>query len=119
MRRQVTNEILLNTISSLRKQYKNTKSKIWLYAAELLSRPKRRRIAVNLNKINRFANDNDVILIPGKVLGEGRINKKVTIIAFSFSKEAIEKIRSSGGNYITIEEALKTYPEGKSIKILI
>ncbi len=119
MRREVTNEVLLNTIRNLRKQYANTKSRIWLYAAELLSKPKRRRVSVNLNKINRLANDNDVILIPGKVLGDGRLNKKVTIIAFSFSKEAIEKIRSSGSNYITIEEALKKYPEGKNIKILI
>jgi len=119
MRREITNELLVNTIRNLRKQYKNTKSKVWLYVAEILSRPARRRVAVNLNKVNRLANDNDIIIVPGKVLGSGRLNKKVTIAAFSFSKDAVEKIRSSGSNSITIEEVIKTNPEGKSVKIIV
>lgn len=119
MGKGMTNEVLVNVIKSLKKQYANTKSNVWLYVANILSRPARRRVAVNLNKINRYANENDVIIVPGKVLGSGRLNKKVTIAAFSFSKEATEKIRSSGSNSITLDEAIKMYPEGKNVKIII
>ena len=44
------------------------------------------------------ASDGDVIVVPGKVLGTGDLNRKVTVAAFSFSKSAVEKIRNAKGN---------------------
>ncbi|MCE4607784.1 MAG: 50S ribosomal protein L18e [Caldisphaeraceae archaeon] len=118
MNRRAMNGILAGTMKSLQSQYRKTKSNIWRYAAEVLSRPSRRRVAVNLNKINRFARDGDVILVPGKILGNGVLTKKVTLVAFSFSQTAIEKIRSAGSTYKTIEDEIRENPQGSNIKII-
>ena len=118
MNRRAMNGILADTMRSLQSQYRKTRSNIWRYAAEVLSRPSRRRVAVNLNKINRLAKDGDVILVPGKILGNGMLTKKVTLVAFSFSQTAIEKIRSSGSTYKTIEDEIRENPQGSNIKII-
>jgi len=118
MNRRAMNGILAGTMRSLQSQYRKTRSNIWRYAAEVLSRPSRRRVAVNLNKINRLAKDGDVILVPGKILGNGMLTKKVTLVAFSFSQTAIEKIRSSGSTYKTIEDEIRENPQGSNIKII-
>ncbi|MDP8002962.1 MAG: 50S ribosomal protein L18e [Caldisphaera sp.] len=119
MSKGITNDVLINVDKALKMQYSKTKSKVWLYAAKILSRPARRRVTVNLNKINKLAKEGDMVIVPGKVLGNGKITKKITIAAFSFSEEALEKIRSSDSTGITLVEAIKENPEGKNVKIII
>ena len=58
------------------------------------------------------------ILILGKVLGEGQINKKISIIALNFSKSAIEKLKEKKCEIKTIFEELITNPKLKNIKII-
>jgi large subunit ribosomal protein L18e len=55
--------------------------------------------------------------VPGKVLGEGDLTKKVTVVAFSFSDEARTKIAKSG-KAMTITELLKSNPKAQKVKIL-
>ena len=114
-RRKFTNIVLRKTLDELRK----TKSPFWRRVYELLSRPSRQRVVVNLSKINRYANEGDVIVVPGKVLGSGNLEKKVTVAAFAFSYTALEKIQESGSNAIHISELVKKNPEGKGLKIII
>lgn len=86
--------------------------------AELLSRSSRRRVAVNLSKISRYAGDGEIVVVPGKVLGSGTLTKKVTIAALSFSLTALEKIKSSGGRALTIRDLLKENPSGRGVRII-
>ncbi len=51
---------------------------------------------VNLNKINRNTKEGDVVVVPGKVLGYGDLDHKVTVVAYSFSNSAFEKINKKG-----------------------
>ena len=111
-----TNELLKETIALLRS--KSKEKAIWGRVAELLSRPTRRRPEVNLSKINRYANDGDVVLVPGKVLGAGKLTKKVTVAAFTFSKEALAKIQEAGGRAITLREAVDEVKDFKSVRII-
>ena len=90
---------------------------IWKEVAKRLLKPRRNVAEVNVEKINRFANDGDTILVPGKVLGYGNINKKVDIAAFKFSKEAKNKIKNSGGKCMSIEELVNSNPKGNKIRI--
>jgi large subunit ribosomal protein L18e len=95
------------------------KKGIWKRAAELLSKPRRRRVEVNVGKIGQYAPEGATVLVPGKVLGTGKLNKKITVAAFMFSDGAKKALLESGAKAIGIEELFKQNPEGKSVFILI
>lgn len=118
MRRTMsTNVHLRRLIHTLKKESKIQDASIWRDIASYLSSPRRKRVEVNLSRINRYSDDGDIIVVPGKVLGSGVLNKKVTVAAWRFTSEAYEKIKNVG-EAITIEELLKRKPEGKNIKII-
>ena len=109
------NPELRGSILFLKKQ----KNVFWHKVAKLLSRPKRKSISVNLDKINRMAKENSTILVAGKILARGDLNKKLTISAFRTSEEARNKIKTSGSSYLKIEELVKKNPDAKDIKLII
>ncbi|MGB9732486.1 MAG: uL15 family ribosomal protein [Candidatus Micrarchaeia archaeon] len=74
---------------------------------KLASLPKRKRIKVNLRKLDSIAKEGEHIIVPGKVLGVGEVRKKFNISAIEYSHSAVEKLRKSGCNIIGIDEALK------------
>ena len=88
-----TNEYLLQLIQLLKKTAFEQKVSIWKAIARELERPARIRRVVNVDHINRVCNDKDMIIVPGKVLGVGDLEKNVTVAAFSFSESAFEKIQ--------------------------
>ena len=94
------------------------KNKKWLEVASLLSTPRKDRAEINLDKIDKDSKEEDVIVIPGKVLSQGELNKKIKVVALSFSKNAKEKILKSKSEAIYIGEEIKNNPEAKGIKIL-
>jgi large subunit ribosomal protein L18e len=112
-----TNEALHETLKALRS--KARERPVLGRVAELLSRPARRRPEVNLSKINRHASDGDIVLVPGKVLGSGRLNKKVTVAAFTFSAGAAEKIASAGGRILTLRDAVSEVQDYSKVKIIV
>jgi len=94
-----------------------TKRRIWKKVSKKLSGPRRERIEANLYRINKKTKENDVIVVPGKVLGLGEIDHKLTIACLNCSKTARKKIESSGSNLLSIEELLEQNPEGKEVKV--
>lgn len=114
MKKGSTNIHLRKLVSDLHKN----KKPIWKRIANDLERPRRIRRIVNLSRINRYANEGETIVVPGKVLGDGIIEKKVEVAAFNFSQSAIEKIKNAGGNVLTIKELLDKNPEAKGVKLL-
>lgn len=114
-----TNYVWRKTIRLLRKEAKVNGAKIWRYVAELLERPTRRRVAVNVSKINRCTKDGDVVVVPGKVLGSGLLNHRVTVAAMTFSKGALMKIRVAGGRAMHILELVRENPKGSYVKVII
>lgn len=112
------NIVLKRTIALLKKKAKENNAPIWNAVAELLSKPRRKRIFVNISRINRFSKDGDVIVVPGKVLGSGLINHKITVGAFKFSEAAKRKIEAAGGRCIFIEDLVEEQPKGSGVKIL-
>jgi len=113
-----TNNHLLETIKKLKEFSAKEKVSIWKKVAIELERPTRQRRAINLSRINRFCNENDVIVVPGKVLSSGDVNKKITVAAWSFSSKAIEKLEKSKSKILNLEELIKENPKGKNLKII-
>ncbi len=66
---------------------------------------------INVGHLNEICSDGDRVDVeymlsrkliksnkPIKVLGEGELNKKLTVVAHAFSKSAVEKIEKAGGS---------------------
>ena len=95
-----------------------TKSKIWASLVSELSKSNRRRVVLNLSNLNRNSSPEDVVLVPGKVLGGGSLNHRLEVAAESFSAKAKEKIINAGGRCMSIEELVKRNPKGSNIRLL-
>jgi large subunit ribosomal protein L18e len=94
-----------------------TKIRIWRKISKKLSSPRKNKVTPNLYRINRKTKENDVIVIPGKILGMGELNHTLTIACLECSNSARTKINSSGSKLISIEELLEKNPNGSGIKI--
>jgi large subunit ribosomal protein L18e len=113
-----TNPMLITLINELKKQANVNDAPIWKDIAVRLEKPSKNWPEVNLDRISKYIGDKETAIIPGKVLSDGNLTKKVTIAAWSFSEKSQEKITKAGGKYITIEELLQNNPKGKDIRIL-
>ncbi|MBN2110445.1 MAG: 50S ribosomal protein L18e [Methanosarcinaceae archaeon] len=113
-----TNPRIPKLIANLKQVSRENDVPVWRDVAVRLERPRQNYAEVNLSKINRYANENETVLIPGKVLGSGVIGKAANVVALSFSSTAKEKITGLGGKCLTIEQALEGNPEGSGIRIL-
>jgi len=109
--RKKTNPNLINLISFLKKQ-----SNFWMKIAELLARPKRKAINVNLNKIDKIAKPNSIVLVPGKVLSEGELTKSVILSAFSFSENALKKLSKT--KIVKISDLARENKKGDNIIVI-
>ena len=90
----------------------------WVYLAYLLAKPKRKQASVNIFKINKFSEEKDIVIIPGKVLSQGEINHKITIAAFSFSDIALKKLKQGKCEIKSIKE-LASGDKDVKFKIII
>ena len=117
-RRKKTDPQIERLISDLKRISRERSVPLWRDIAQRLEKPRRHYAEVNLSKINRYSAENDTVIVPGKVLSAGTIEKPVTIAALGFSKRAYEKI-SSTGKCVSIEELIETNPKGSGVKIIV
>lgn len=113
-----TNYQLLKLIQELKKKSIDEKSGIWKSIAVDLEKPARQRRIVNLSRINDFSKENEVVVVPGKVLADGELSKKVNIAAFAFSQTAKEKIMKANSQFMTIEELMKKKTKPSEMRII-
>ncbi len=112
------NQTLKDTIQALMKASDETGKAIWRALAEELDKPKRRRVAVNLSRIDRHAEEGEVVAVPGKVLAAGSLSKPLKVAAFQFSEGAMEKISLAKGEAMTLTELLDAGVEPSKIRIM-
>jgi large subunit ribosomal protein L18e len=108
-----TNPVLLNTIELLQEQ----NASVWNEVAENLGKVNRRRPEVNLSDIERNTEDGDTVVVPGKVLGSGRLTKDVEVAAFKASNSAKNHINENG-EFKFIEDLVDENPEGSDVKVI-
>ncbi len=90
----------------------------WLEVAGLLSKPRSKLMQVNLDRIEKESKEGDTLLIPGKVLGEGEISKKIRIVALGFSKRAREKLKGKKCEIVKIKEEIEKNNKFQGVKII-
>ncbi len=94
------------------------KNKAWIRVAEILSGPRKNRANLNLEEIDKKVEEDETVVIPGKVLSQGSVNKKIKIIALNFSEKAKEKLLKSKCEVLSIIEEIKKNPGADKVKIL-
>lgn len=113
-----TNPRIVSLILTLKERANaNAAAPIWKDIARRLEMPSRNYAAVNISKINRHTAKDDVLLIPGKVLGAGLLDHPVTVAALNFSESAAKKITEAGGKCLSLEEIMEANPKGSGIRI--
>lgn len=110
-----TNPHLIELIRNLKKLSAKENANIWRRIANELEKSTRRMREVNVFQINRVTKENDTIIVPGKVLGQGEMSHKVNVAGFRFSESAKNK---ANVNAITIQELMKKNPKGTGVKII-
>ena len=78
-------------IKDLKQASKKNEAPIWSRLAELAIKPSTSKRVVNLTRINKITKNNDVLFVPGKVLGTGNISHKIILSSFSMSTTAAKK----------------------------
>ncbi|MDH4123046.1 MAG: 50S ribosomal protein L18e [Thermoplasmata archaeon] len=113
-----TNPSLLSLVERLKKESFENKAPVWRDVADRLMKPRQNWAEVNLSRIERFAGEEETIIVPGKLLGAGVISKKVTVAAFKCSEAARDKIAKAGGKSMSIDELLDSNPKGANVRIM-
>lgn len=118
MRTGTTNQNLRELISELKKKSLDEKVNIWKRIAADLEKPTRQKRVVNLSRINRHSKEDEIVIVPGKVLGSGVLEHKLLIAAFDFSESAKEKIKSCGAEALSIRELMEKNAKAKNVRII-
>jgi len=113
-----TNPRIVRLIGDLKAASRENGAPLWRDIAKRLERPRRSYASINLSKINRHTQSNDIVLVAGKVLAAGDLEHSVTVAALNFSGQAMAKIQGAGGKCLAIEKLMQEHPKGSGIKIL-
>lgn len=113
-----TNPVLRKLVRQLRAKAKEQKVSLWRDLAERLAQPRRARAEVNLSHLSRYSGEGSTVVVPGKVLGAGKLDHPISIAAFKFSGTARRKIIGAGGKVLTLQQLLEQNPSGKSVILM-
>jgi large subunit ribosomal protein L18e len=112
-----TNPRLSSLIAELKSVSRSTDADVWSDVANRLEKPRRTHAEVNLGRIERYAKEDETVVVPGKVLGSGALQKPVTVAAVDFSSSAETKIEQVGET-IRLEQALEQNPDGSDVRVI-
>lgn len=94
------------------------KNKAWNKIAQIIGGSRKKYSSINLKEIDNCSQDGDIVVVPGKVLSSGNLDKKVKICAVNFSESAKEKLKNAKVECFKILEEIEKNPEAKGVKIL-
>ena len=112
-----SNPRLSRLIADLKATARNSGGDVWGDIAERLEKPRRTHAEVNLGRIERYAREDETVIVPGKVLGSGVLQKDITVAAVDFSGTAKTKI-DQVGEAVSLETAVERNPEGSEVRII-
>ncbi len=114
----MTNQVVIRMARDLKKASTKNDAPIWARLAEYALKPSIARRHINLNRIGQLTKDTDTVVFPGKVLGTGDINHKITLCSFSISNTAATKILEKGGKIVSFSDLIEKHPTGKGVVLL-
>ncbi|SFG37087.1 large subunit ribosomal protein L18e [Halopelagius inordinatus] len=112
-----TNPRLNSLIAELKAVSRDSGANVWQDIADRLEKPRRTHAEVNLGRIERYAKEDETVVVPGKVLGSGVLEKNVTVAAVDFSSSARKKIEQVG-DAVALEQIAENNPEGSNVRVI-
>ena len=112
-----TNPRLTDLIAELKSTSRQSDADVWQDVADRLEKPRRTHAEVNLGRIERYAREEETVVVPGKVLGSGALQKNFTVAAVNFSSSAETKIEQVGDT-VPLEQVLEDNPEGSNVRVI-
>ncbi|MCL4381913.1 50S ribosomal protein L18e [Candidatus Marsarchaeota archaeon] len=94
------------------------KSKLWRKLYKETATTSRTRNEVNIFKINKCSANEDRVIVPGKILGEGKMDHPVTITAMEFTKKGLQELQKANCKIININELYADMKSSKKVKII-
>ncbi|WP_132057637.1 50S ribosomal protein L18e [Halorussus amylolyticus] len=113
-----TNPRLTSLIAELKSEARDSGADVWSTVADRLEKPRSTHAEVNLGRIERYAQEDETVIVPGKVLGSGAIRKNVTVAAVDFSSTAETKIQQADGETLELEQAIEQNPDGTNVRVI-
>lgn len=113
MKTKTTNPRLKKLINTLKKE-----KGLWKAVGKELDSSNKTRSEVNIHKLNNNLEKGETAIVPGKVIGYGRIDKKINVAALNYSTPAKEKIKKADGKTMTLEEAHEGKIDKSKAKII-
>jgi large subunit ribosomal protein L18e len=118
VRRRKGNPELVRLVGELRKAARTHRAPIWAAVAERLERARHQVDPVNVGQLGRLTEAGETVVVPGKLLAEGRLAKRLTVGAFAFSAEARAKVHAAGGVAVSLLDVVKAHPDGAGVRLL-
>ena len=94
------------------------KNPAWQRISQIISGSTRKHLSVNLSYLEEHSKEGDTVVVPGKVLGSGMLTKKIRICALSFSTAALEKMKQSKSEALSIHDEVAKNPKAQGVKII-
>src|SRR3989338_6639920 len=109
------NKYLQQLIVDLKRQSKKENVKLWQRVASDLEAPNRNKRVVNVYKLALHSKENEVVIVPGKLLGSGELAHKITVAAYQVSAQARDKILKANGKVLDLYGLMKTNPKANNV----
>jgi large subunit ribosomal protein L18e len=108
----------LGLLVELRRAARAHQAPVWGSVADRLERARHQVAPMNVGQLERLAEAGETVVVPGKLLAEGPLTKKLTVGAFSFSEGARAKVHAAGGAALPLSALLKSNPNGAGVRLL-
>jgi large subunit ribosomal protein L18e len=112
------NPELVRAVRELRIAARTHDAPVWTSVADRLERARHQNPAVNVGQLERLAATDETLVVPGKVLADGDLSKKLTVAAFSYSSGARTKIHAAGGRALSLHDLVHTNPSGAGVRLI-
>ncbi|MCS7146493.1 MAG: uL15 family ribosomal protein [Nitrososphaerota archaeon] len=94
------------------------RSRFWAAVLKALESSSRRGRVLNIYQLNRVAPSSGGVLVIGKLLGLGVLERPLKVVAFDFSETAFRKILEAGGEAYYLEEYIERGGDGRGLVIV-
>jgi large subunit ribosomal protein L18e len=107
-----------SALAAAKSAARSSRKPVYRQAVKMLSRKTNRLVEVNVGKLDNMSSEGSVLLVPGKVLGEGDVTKELHVGAVAYTTSAAQKISSAGGEALLLKDFVAKYGEGKGVLLV-
>ncbi|MBI5036836.1 50S ribosomal protein L18e [Candidatus Micrarchaeota archaeon] len=115
MKRGPESIVTLRLLNALRK----AKKPVWARVAEIIRAPRRRRPEISLARLGRVTKEGDKVVVPGKIIGAGKVGHKLTIGYLAVSKASVDELEKEGIEAMPFAKFIEANKDGKGVKIIV